>query len=93
MNKLAGIVELCKGEVSLTINEHKNMYETVQEHVDKLRVCGFDEEDLPPEVVHEMVRADRVVRLQVYPRSPVGFNVYFGTSIDGVIDQAWEDLT
>jgi hypothetical protein len=44
-----------------------------------------------PEEVQRMRDTNTIWRLQVYPNTPVGFNVWNGSTLDSAIDAAMRD--
>ncbi len=76
MDKLKRIMELCKCGVHLTVNQHRDYYQTVDDFLHERNSFG-DGEDIPPDVWAECVRTDTIIDLQVYPHTPIGsYNVY-----------------
>ncbi len=70
MNALDELAALCKGDVLVEINGHRSNYESVESY---LEYCEADDDDVPPTVRAEMVARDRIVRVQFYPQTPIGF--------------------
>lgn len=71
---LTQIAEKCKGQVELTINEHRDYYRTVEEHIgDLFDMEAINKEDLPDDIKAEMIRKDTMIVLHFYPDSNVGF--------------------
>lgn len=86
MNKLEQLIDKCKASVNLTINLHKDYYETVEE-----RLKSFDPEDIADiseDVRKKMIDMDRIVELQFYPDTPIGSYVVYHWSVDAAIDEA-----
>jgi hypothetical protein len=44
--------------------------------------------DTAPELVEAMKATDTIWSLQIYPNTPIGFNKWYGPTLDSVIDQA-----
>lgn len=86
MEKLKELISKCKAGFSLEINEHKNVYENVEEYL-KTSLMGFYEE-IPKNIYEEIVRTDNLVHLQFYPNTPVGFNIVLHYDLDMAIDEA-----
>lgn len=70
---------------SISHNDHRAIYETPSGHIESL---GDYFEGTPPEVIARMIESDSIWTLQVYPNSPVGFNVYHADTLESVIDAA-----
>jgi hypothetical protein len=45
-------------------------------------------EDVTPEMRAKMIEMNSIWCLQVYPNTPVGFNIYHAATLDEVIDEA-----
>lgn len=84
MDKLEKLVSLCKGEVSITINEHRSTYDTILEFFDDPR-AGRGVSD---ELIAEMVKRDQVVCVQFYPHTPVGCHRLYHYDIETAIGAA-----
>ena len=85
-NKLQDLVDLCKCEVTLTVNEHKVYYQTVEQWLNEDR----DKDEVSEDTRANMIASDSVVTLQWYPRTPVGFYRIIDATIDGAINRALE---
>ena len=68
MDKLQQLIALCKCGVHISINEHRNYYETVKQYV-----LDDQKEDVDPDIWDKMVETNTVVNIQAYPNTPVGF--------------------
>jgi len=82
MKKLKELVALCKCSVTVSINDHKDYYETVKEHISEEEV-----EDIDKDVFDKMIEKDTIVHVQAYTRTPVGFYVIYHYDIDKAINQ------
>jgi hypothetical protein len=71
ITNLEWLIERCRGEISVIVNAHRNYYQSVeswlrdQEDITGTTVADFEKLD--------MIRRDRVVDVQCYPDTPVGF--------------------
>lgn len=83
MKKINNLKNICKGEVSLVINEHRNNYFTVEDWLEELDIQG-----VPPEVMEEMCKRDVVVDLWFYPDTPVGFYRVLHYDVEAAVDIA-----
>lgn len=84
VNKLAVLMSKCKGGVYVTINEHRNMYEDVATHLKRTQW----EEEIPKDVLAEMIAQDTIVGVQFYPNTPVGFEIVHHYDLDEALEQA-----
>ena len=87
-DKLEFIVSECKASVSVTINDHKDNYESIEDYISRYLTKRECEEELPKEVLSKMIEMDRVVCVQFYPDTPIGFYVVFHHDIESALDKA-----
>jgi hypothetical protein len=66
------IVALTKCGVHIDINEHRNLYETVEQYLPRA-----DDLDLDPDVRRTMIDTDTVVEVISYPNTPVGHHIVY----------------
>ena len=62
------IAALCKAGVFISINEHRNYYESVTEWLDN----HYDTRDVTDDIRAEMIRTNTTVEISAYPDTPVG---------------------
>lgn len=92
-DKFKKILERCKCGVYLTINEHRDYYETAQKNLDLQIELNEDFiEDVGKEVINKMVELDTIINLQIYPDTPIGFYSIYHYNLDHVIDTAYNIL-
>lgn len=83
------IVDLCKCEVTLEVDSYKNKYLSFTEGLSDAK----DDWDLPYYVIEEMYYHGRIISLQCYPKTPVGFQLVFGGTVQSVINRMYDLLT
>ena len=72
---------------SLACNDHACNYCTAAEWIERIGPADmFD--DVPPELLEGMKRANSIYSLQVYTDTPIGSYMWFGPTMDSVIEQA-----
>jgi hypothetical protein len=86
MTKLKEIMSLCKCGVFVSVNAHRDYYESVDENLDD-RV-----DEIKPEVMKKMVETNTIIHIQAYPETPVGFNQVFHYDLDAALDEMLECL-
>lgn len=70
----------------LTKNEdHAVNYVTAKQWLEEVH---DDLLDVPPEELQAMKDTNTIWSLQIYPDTPIGFHVWLGATLDGVIDRA-----
>ena len=84
MNKIEQLITKCKNSINLTINLHKDYYETVEQ---RLQTIDPDN-DVDDDVRRKMIDMDQIVELQFYPYTSVGSYVIYHWSVDAAIDEA-----
>jgi hypothetical protein len=83
MNKLQDLIKKTKCSVSIDINNHRDCYETIEQHLEL-----DDREDISNDVWAKMIELDTCVRFQVYPDTPIGFYVIHHYDVEMAIDIA-----
>ncbi len=92
MDKLAALLARCKCGVHLTVNAHRDVYETAEQKIAEAERHEFLPDDLAPGVRAEMIRTDTIVDLQFYPDTPIGFYSIWHHDLDAALTQALECL-
>lgn len=85
-DKLKKIIERCKCSVSIVINEHRDIYKSVEETLENLR-CLECPPEIDNDVRNEMIKRDTIVDIQVYPDTPNGFYVVYHYDLDKAMDE------
>jgi hypothetical protein len=52
-----------------------------------------DFQDVPPDELQRMKDTNTIWALQIYPNTPIGFNIWHGASMESVVDQAMKDYS
>lgn len=86
MEKLQELYSLCKYGVIISINAHRNYYESV---FDYLGVCI---ENIDIEVISVMEQLNTIVEIQFYPETPVGFHIVHHYDLESAVDKCLEIL-
>lgn len=81
MEKFKQLVSLCKSSVEISVNDHKDVYESVEQYIDEV-----DRKDIDIDVFSEMVKRNTIVRVQAYPYSPNGFFIVYHYDIDKAVE-------
>jgi len=85
-DKLKQLISHCKCGVYITVNEHKDAYDSVEKWLFD-NSARFDD-GLDPVVLEAMIDLDRVVEIQFYPDTPVGFYIIPHHDIDEALNEA-----
>jgi hypothetical protein len=78
-----------KAGLYLTHNQHKDYYETVEEHVEEYMNMSKDD-FVSLEDYQKCVDTDELWELQWYPETPIGFHKVNGSSLEIVLQKAME---
>lgn len=80
MENLKELISICKASVGVSINDHKDFYESVEAHIP-----SEQREYIDPDIFNEMVKRDTIVRVQAYPDSPVGCYIVYHYDVEFAI--------
>lgn len=69
---------------TISFNEHAVYYRTIEDYLEELSGLA----DIPDDMLKRCISAGTVWELQVYPNTPVGFNLYVGSTLDEVVEAA-----
>jgi ribosome-binding factor A len=89
MDDLLKLIDLCKCGVYITINEHRDNYEKLEQ-----RLADLDRlVDINDLVLSEMIKLDKCVEIQFYPETPIGFHIVYHHDLKKAIDEALSILS
>lgn len=78
-----------KAGLYLTHNQHKDYYETVEEHINEYANMGKDD-FVSPEDYQKCVDTNELWEIQWYPFTPISFFKVCGSSLEIVLQRAME---
>lgn len=91
MKKLQQILDRCKCGVFLTVNQHRDYYQTAKDAL--LEKQGYE---CPPEIDRDvqevMEKTDTIIELQFYPDTPIGSYSLYHYDLEKILDEALEIL-
>lgn len=90
MDKLKELMRRCKCGVYVTINRHRDVYETAEMWLSDI-TSGDGRHDplqIDDAVKAKMVETNMVVEVQFYPNTPVSFCLVHHYDLDAALDQA-----
>lgn len=87
MDKLKALLERCKCGVFLSVNEHRDYYNTAQDVLDEALELG-ELPEIDPAVKAMMIETNTIVRLQFYPDTPVGSYEIWHYDVEAALDMA-----
>lgn len=90
MDKLKTLMAACKCGVHLSVNAHRDVYETAEQWLKNLSLSAemFLDDLVPPDTRAEMIRLNTVVNLHFYPDTPVVFFQVLHFDLDAALDEA-----
>lgn len=91
MDKLNQLFDRCKCGVYLSVNEHRNCYNTAAQALDEAKHYPCPPK-IEPDVQAKMIETDTIVRLQFYPDTPVGSYEIWHYDLDIALDIALDCL-
>lgn len=92
MNKLKQLISKCKCGVFLSVNEHRDYYQTAKQSLEE----KDGHECLPeiaPEIRSAMIDTDTIIYLQFYPRTPVGSYSIYHHDLESALNEALDVLS
>ena len=87
MDKLKKLMARCKCGVHLTVNDHRDVYETAAQALENLEISMPDIE-ITPDVRAKIIETDTLIDLHFYPDTPVGFYKVLHYDLDAALDEA-----
>lgn len=90
-DKLRRLLARCKCGVYLTVNEHRDNYESAAEVIEDAESMECPPR-IDPEVRRVMVETNTIVELHVYPDTPIGSYLIWHHSLDAALDIALATL-
>lgn len=89
LDLLTKLTRLCKASVNISVNEHRDYYMSVTEH---LKDLGPEPIEVEPDILQKMIETDTVVELHFYPITPVSFYLTFHYDIRLALEEALAEL-
>lgn len=87
MEKLKQLIAKCKASVTVSVNPHKDVHESVAQYIGQC-ISDEDKEDIPADVFAEMIKQDTIVNVHFYPNTPVGFYSIYHFDVEKALDLA-----
>ncbi len=86
-DKLKELISKCKCGVFITVNQHRDYYQTAEESLEE--AMGHE---CPPEIEDDirrmMIETDTIVEIQFYPDTPIGSYNIWHYDLDTALTQA-----
>lgn len=88
-DKLKELMSRCKCGVHVTVNAHRDVYESAEIFLSEMSTQGGHEDlEIDPAVKAKMIETNTVVEVQFYPNTPVSFYVLRHYDLDAALDEA-----
>jgi len=87
MDKLKKLLSKCKCGVFITVNEHRDYYQTANAKLKELTYLECPP-DISEEVRVKMIELDTIINIHFYPDTPIGFHDIYHWSLERAIDIA-----
>ena len=92
-DKLTRLLSLAKGSVTITVNDHRDVYQTVEEWLAKRAEWEHpSRSEIDDDIRAAMVATDTVIEVHVYPDTPVGSFVIVHADLGAALDIAIEAI-
>jgi hypothetical protein len=86
--KIKWLLERCKASVSISVNNHKDNYESVIEALEDEIMEG----EIDQEILNEMIKRSTIVYVHAYPDTPVGFYSTYHYDLESALDIIIESI-
>jgi len=77
------------GSLTITHNEYKNYYETIEEYINESIDEFYREQKI--DILDECIKQNSLWEMQVYPDTPIGFYIVYSPTFDGLFKQLEEE--
>ena len=89
MTKLKELISLCKASVTISTNNHKDNYQTIDDYVNDLIFINEDIiSEIGNDVYEKMIELDTIIVIYAYPLTPIGSYIIYHYDVDEAIDIA-----
>lgn len=87
-DKVKTLVWNCKCSVEISVNYHRDLYETAAERLRYLEEDRGEDLELEPAVRERMIETNTIIEIQFYPNTPVAFYQVYHYDLDRALDIA-----
>ena len=96
-DKIQELVYLCSGSVTISINDHRSHYQSIEEEIEEVAIIGGESyvdlfEEIGRDVVQEMINRNQMVKIQFYPNTPIGFYMVYHWDVEKALDKCLDIL-
>lgn len=87
MDKLKDLLSRCKCSVQITVNGHRDVYETAEQALNNYEGMECPPQ-IEPDVRKKMIDLNTIVNVHFYPETPIGFYDIYHYDLDAALEQA-----
>lgn len=84
MDNLKKLMAKCRCSVSVTVNDHRNYYDTAAQALKEAEEYECPPK-IEPEVREKMIATDTIVKVQFYPDTPIGSYCIWHHDLDAAL--------
>lgn len=92
MSKLQTLIKKCKCGVFVTVNEHRDYYQSAENAIKDINEResehGAAADFIGKDLAEKMIETDTIIDIQFYPNTPIGFNKVYHYDLDKALDEA-----
>ena len=88
--KLITIINRVKCGFYLTINAHRDYYETVEKYFQSNPINQGKQEEIDKDVFQRMKETNTIVEIQFYPDTPIGFYTVYHYDVERALEEAMD---
>ena len=89
LDNLSLLLNRCKCGVFISVNEHRDYYQSVEEFLNDHRL---EPEDIEEDIKKKMTELNTMVEIHFYPDTPIGFYEVYHFDINEALKQSLEIL-
>ena len=86
MEKFKKLVSLCNNSVEISVNNHRDFYQTAEECIDEMELRQYASEN----VINNMIELNTIVGVIAYPNNAIGSHRVYHYDIDMAMDEMLE---
>ena len=87
MDKLKELLSKCNASVSITVNPHRDYFQSVENYIEERALINEELiDELGQDVYEKMKKTNTVIEIQACPDTPVGWYIVFHYDIDKAVD-------
>ena len=93
MDNLKKLIERCKCGVFISVNKHRDYYQSVAVSLQEMAEQRECPPEIPDDIRQKMIEKDTIVEVHFYPNTPITFFEVFHYDLDSAISWALQSIT